>query len=261
MGKLLAIDGLNIVRRLYEANTEADADLRVDETMRHALSAFRKMLAQHQPTHVLPVFDFGGHTWRHDLHPAYRENREPMPEILQQKLPHLYAQLTELGLTVVSLPGVEAGDVLATGTMRWLGEGRGDAIVASSSKDLHGLIANGALLWDHFRNEWHDRIWVDEKFGVPPELLGDLLALTGDAANGIPGVSKVGVKTAAKLLQAYGSIERIMAGAGILKDALGERLRKDSGQLALSRKLVGLKTDVRMGVTWNMLAFDAPQLR
>jgi DNA polymerase-1 len=261
MGKLLAIDGLGIARRLYEANDEADAGTRADETVRYALAAFRKMLLVHQPTHVLPVFDFGGHTWRHELHPAYRAQREPLPQALQQALPQLHAQLAGIGLTVVSLPGVEAGDVIATGVMRWLDEARGEAIVASTARDLHALIAHGALLWDHFKGESHDAEWVEAKFGVAPALLPDLLALVGDAPDGIPGVSKVGMKTAAKLLQAYGSIERVMAGAGILKDALGERLRKESDMLALSRRLVTLKTDVRLGVSWNMLKFDAADMR
>lgn len=256
MGKLLAIDGLSIARRIYEASDEEETAVRIEATLRHTISAFRKMLALHQPTHVLPAFDAGGHTWRHDLHPAYRENRTPMPESLQQSLPLLYEQLTAMGLTVVVTPGVEADDAIATVTMRWLNEQRGEAIIVSTDKDLHALIAHGAVLWDHFKGEWHDSQWVEAKFGVPPSMLADLLALIGDASDGIPGVSKVGLKTAAKLMQSYGSIERIMAGAGILKDALGERLRKDRDQLELSRKLVELKSDVRMGVTWNMLAFE-----
>lgn len=256
MGKLLAIDGLNIVRRVYEANVEPDTSAKAETALRHALASFRKLLATHQPSHVLPAFDFGGHTWRHDLYARYRENREAMPEVLKERLPDFYAQLSALGLVVVSVPEVEADDVIATGVMRWLNEERGDAIIVSTDKDLHVLLAHGAIVWDHFKGEWHDSKWVEEKFGVPPAMLADLLALMGDATDGIPGVSKVGVKTAAKLLQSYGSIERIMAGAGILKDSLGERLRKDSVQLDLSRKLVELKTDVRMGVTWNMLAYD-----
>jgi 5'-3' exonuclease len=151
---------------------------------------------------------------------------------------------------------VEADDVIGTAVLRWLGEGRGDAIIASTDKDLHVLIAHGALLWDHFKGEWHDAKWVEDKFGVPPDMLADLLALVGDASDNIPGVSKVGVKTAARLLHSYGSLEGIMAGAGILKNPLGERLRKERETLFLSRKLVALKTDVLMGVTWNRLAFD-----
>jgi 5'-3' exonuclease len=259
MGKLLAIDGLNIVRRLYEASDEEDAALRADKALRHALAAFVRLLSFHQPTHALAAFDAGGHTWRHALHVNYRQNRKAMPDELQHVLPDLHARLADIGLCVLAVPDVEADDVIATGVLRWLQEARGEAIIVSTDKDLHGLIAHGALVWDHFRNEWHDSEWVQAKFGVPPALLPDLLALVGDVPDGIPGVSKIGIKTAARLLQSYGSIDGIMAGAGILKDALGERLRGEREQLMLSRRLTALKTDVRLGVTWNMLVC-APQV-
>ncbi len=259
-GKLLAIDGLNIVRRVYEANPDPDPEGKAEAALRHSLSSFRKLLLAHQPTHVLSAFDFGGPTWRHDLYPHYREKREPMPAALKERLPGFHDTLSALGLTVVSLPEVEADDVIATAVLRWLGEGRGEAIIASTDKDLHVLIAQGALLWDHFKNEWHDRAWVEKKFGVPPEMLMDLFALMGDVADGIPGVSKIGVKTGAKLMRGYGSLDAVMGGAGILKGPLGERLRKERDMAYLSRKLVELKTDVRMGVTWKMLAFDPQQM-
>ena len=95
------------------------------------------------------------------------------------------------------------------------------------------------------------------KFGVAPELLVDLLALMGDVTDGVPGVSKVGMKTAAKLLNAYGNLDAVMAGAGILKTPIGERLRAERDVLYLSRQLVELKTDVKLGVTWNMLAYES----
>ncbi|MBS0309139.1 MAG: 5'-3' exonuclease [Proteobacteria bacterium] len=256
MGTLLAIDGLNIVRRIFEAGDEPDLARKADTAIRHALSAFRKLRNLHQPTHVLAAFDFGGSTWRHARYPAYRANRSPMPTELRDALPGLHDELAALGLKVLAIPEVEADDVIATAVLRWLHEQRGEAIVVSTDKDLHSLIAHGALLWDHFKNEWHDRAWVEHKFGVPPELLPDLLALTGDAADNIPGVSKIGGKTAARLLHSYGNLDKIMAGAGILKDTLGERLRKERDLLYLSRELVALKTDVVLGVTWKMLAVE-----
>ena len=255
MGKLLAIDGLNIVRRVYEASPEPDSFEKADVALRHAMSSFRKLLAAHQPSHVLAAFDFGGLTWRHALYPRYREQRAPMPSFLREALPSFHARLAGEGVHVLMVPGVEADDVIATGVMRWLSEGRGGAIIASTDKDLHGLIAHGALVWDHFKSEWHDDAWVRNKFGVAPELLVDLLALTGDVTDGVPGVSKVGMKTAAKLLNAYGDVDAVMAGAGILKTPIGERLRAEREILALSRQLVRLKTDVPLGVTWNMLAY------
>jgi protein Xni len=257
MAKLLAIDGLNIVRRVYEASPEPDSAEKADIALRHALSSFRKLLGAHSPTHVLAAFDHGGDTWRHQLYPRYREGRAPMPSYLREALPGLHDKLAGEGLPVVVIPGVEADDVIGTGVLRWLGEGRGDAIVASTDKDLHGLIAHGALVWDHFKGEWHDDAWVRNKFGVAPELLVDLLALMGDVTDGVPGVSKVGMKTAAKLLNAYGDLDAVMAGAGILKTPIGERLRAEREILYMSRQLVQLKTDVTLGVTWNMLAYES----
>jgi len=256
MPKLLTIDGLNIVRRVYEANRDPDSVEKAEGAIRHALSSFRNILSTHEPTHALAAFDFGGHTWRHDLYPQYREGRKPMPDVLREHLPGFYESLSELGLKVVSIPNVEADDVIATVTMRWLNEGRGDAIIASTDKDLHVLIQYGALVWNHFNSEMRDRQWVQNKFGIPVEMLTDYLALMGDATDGIPGVSKVGAKTAAELLNNYKTLEGVMAGAGILMTPLGKRLRQDAEMAKLSRKLVELKTDVQVGVTWKMLQYS-----
>jgi protein Xni len=257
MAKLLAIDGLNIVRRVYEASPEPDSPIKAATALRHALSSFRTVLDTHQPTHVLAAFDYGGTTWRHALYPRYREHRAPMPADLRAALPEFQQRLTAAGMHPLCIPEVEADDVIGTGVLRWLAEGRGEAIVASTDKDLHCLIASGALVWAHFKGEWHDDAWVRKRFGVAPELLPDLLALMGDVTDGVPGVSKVGMKTAAKLLNAYGDVDAVLAGAGILKTPLGERLRAERTILMLSRQLVRLKTDVQLGVTWNMLALAA----
>ncbi len=255
MGKLLAIDGLNIVRRVYEANDEPDSADKANRALRNSLSSFRRLLDTHQPTHILAAFDFGGKTWRHALYEKYREDRQEMPVVLRERLPDFFGKLAGMGLVALSIPDVEADDVIATGVARWLREGRGEAIVVSTDKDLHCLIAAGALVWDHFKNEWHDRAWVEKKFGVAPEMLADLLALMGDVSDGIPGVSNVGIKTAAKLLRSYGSLDGVMAGAGILLNPLGAKLRKDRDLARLSRQLVELKTDVDLGVTWKMLQY------
>jgi 5'-3' exonuclease len=257
MSKLLAIDGLNILRRVFEANPETDPKQKAETAIRNTLSSFRRLLFDHAPTHVLPAFDAGGHTWRHDLYPAYRADRAPMPSELRDQLPGFFGMLEHIGLHVVSVPGVEADDVIATGVLRWLSEGRGEAIVASTDKDLHVLVEHGALVWDHFKSEWHDAAWVEAKFGVSPAQLVDYLALTGDSTDGVPGVTKIGSKKAAQLLRAYGTLDGVMAGAGILKDALGEKLRQERGQAYLSRELVKLKIDVTLGVSWKTLAFIA----
>lgn len=257
--RLLAIDGLNIVRRVYQASVEpdtGDSAQTAETALRHSLSSFRNLLTAQLPTHVLAAFDVAGLTWRHALYPRYREGRTTMPGVLRERLPDFYLKLADMGLHVVQIADVEADDVIATAVVRWLREGRGDAVIASTDKDLHCLLADGALLWDPFKREYHDAAWVESKFGVPPAMLPDLLALMGDVSDGIPGVSKVGMKTAAKLLRAYGNLDAVMAGAGILPGTLGERLRKEQGVLYLSRQLVQLRTDVRLGITWNKLALD-----
>jgi DNA polymerase-1 len=257
-GKLRAIDGLHIVRRIYEAHPESDPLEKVDSALSHALASFRNLARAHQPTHLLAAFDYRGVTWRHELWPAYRQNRTPMPGELRDALPSFYERLGTAGMAVISVPGVEADDVIATAVTRWLADGRGEAVVASNDRHLSVLIARGARLWDSFKSEWHDDAWVQHKYGVLPAQMPDLLALTGDSSDGVPGVSGVGVKTAAKLLQSYGDLDGIMAGAGILKGTLGERLRQDRDKLAVSRRLVELKTDVTLGVSWNKLMFVPP---
>lgn len=253
MGKLLAIDGPYIVRRVYEANPDPDSPEKAEVALRNAFFSFRRLLETQAPSHVLCAFEAGGRSWRNDIHPAYRQGRKPMPAALRQRLPGFFDSLAALGLRVVSVEGAEADDVIATAVLRWLEEGRGEAVIATTDKDLHVLVAHGARIWDHFKGQWHDRAWIEKKFGVPPEMLPDLLALAGDPADGVPGIEKIGHKTAARLLRSYHDLEGVMNGPGVLLDPLGQRLRAGRERAMLSRALVALKTDVRLGVTWNML--------
>src|SRR5690348_4879146 len=106
MGKLLAIDGLNIVRRVYEASPEPDSELKASAALRHAFASFGRLLEAHAPTHVLAAFDYGGRTWRHALYPRYREHRAPMPSCLRDALPDFQASLKRVGVHPVMIPEV-----------------------------------------------------------------------------------------------------------------------------------------------------------
>jgi DNA polymerase-1 len=260
MPRLLLIDGLNIVRRCYEANPAPDSANKAKDAARSAFGSFKRALRENTPTHALAAFDYGGPTWRHALYARYREGRKPMPEELRAELPAFKARLTdELGLAVACVPNVEADDVIGTVFTRWMACKAAPAVVVSTDKDLCTLIAQGALVRDHFKPEWRDAAWVQAKFGVGPELLGDLLALMGDSVDDIPGVDGVGAKTAAKLLNEYGSLEALLAGASSIKGKLGERLVEQAGNARLSRQLVALDTAVEVGVTWNGLRYLAPE--
>lgn len=250
---LLLADGLNIVRRVYEANPAPDSPEKADGAVRSSLASFRRALVEHRPTHFLAAFDHGGQTWRHDLYPQYKADRKPMPPDLLARIPDIQEQLSAMGLAHCSVPGVEADDVIPTVGLHWKRTRPGRVIVLSTDKDLAVLLPAGIEIRDHFKPEWRDAAWVQAKFGVPPSLLGDFLALMGDSTDGIPGVPGVGQKTAAKLLLEYGSLEALLARAGEVKGKIGESLRASMAEARISKQLVSFKTDLTLGLTWRSL--------
>ncbi len=252
-GHLLLIDGLNIVRRIYEANPVEDSVEKAEAAIRNSLFSFTRALNTYNPTHVLAPFDFGGLTWRHELYADYKIKRKPMPAELWQALPGLYTQLADMGVATILVPGVEADDVLATVVSQWDIARRGPITVLSTDKDIAALTAKGAQVVDHFNRVVRDESWIVGKFGVSSALLQDLLALAGDSSDGIPGVPGVATKTAAKLLNEHGSLDQVMAQAATVKGKVGENLRASLDVVRLSRKLVEFKTDLKLGITWNSI--------
>ena len=251
---LLLMDGLNIVRRVYEANPLPESREKVEGAIKSSFGSFKRALNEMEPTHALAAFDYGGQTWRHRLYPPYRANRKPMPQALRDALPDLYDQLADrLGLAVASIPDVEADDVVATVFSRWTATRRGPVIVMSTDKDLAWLMTQGALIRDHFTPEWRDAAWAERKFGIPPALILDFLALMGDDVDGVPGLEGVGRITAAKWLNEHGSLAGVLENAQAIKGKVGQRLRDNLETVRLSRQLVSFKTDIQCGLTWNTL--------
>lgn len=252
---LLIIDGLNITRRVYEAIPAPDSAEKAEGAVKSTLGSFSRALKEHRPAYVVAPFDYGGNTWRHDIYPEYRKSRKPMAKELKDALPLLFEKLAEMGVTTVSIPGVEADDVI--GTLFFKGKERGfERIVPmSTDKDIAQLTAHGAHVRNHFMNEWHDAEWIMQKFGVPPELLGDALAIMGDTSDDIPGIAKVGPKTAAKWLLKYGNLDGVLANAHEISGVVGDNLRKQMHLTPISRQLVSFKTDISLGLTWNKLAY------
>jgi len=269
MRRLLVIDGLNLARRIWEAIPIEDSPEKAVGALRSCLSSFARSLKEHAPTHVLAAFDYGGETWRHRRYPAYHEGREPMPTSMRETLPTLMEHVRGLGIRTVSVPDVEADDVIATVVRRWLSQVKGEAIVLSSDKDLAALIAEGARVHNHFKSEDRDTEWVENKFGVRPSQLHDLLALTGDSSDNIPGVPGIGVKTGAKLLAAYGSLDAVLEQARIegepdnrvLSSRLRQSLRDHERTARLARELIDFKMDLSLGLTWNSMRYQPPVAR
>jgi protein Xni len=254
-GHLLLIDGLNVVRRVYEANPSEDSDGKAQGAIRSSLSTFRRILDEHNPSHVLAPFDFGGTTWRHALYQAYRQRRKPMPVFLRNALPLLFEKLKAIGVPTIQIVGVEADDVLATAFLRWNVHERGPATIISTDKDIAALVAEGAQVRDPFQNIWHDEAWSLKKFGVGTHQIHDLLALAGDSTDDIPGVRGVANKTAARLLTTYGSLQAVLDQADSVPGKLGENLRNSVELVHLARQLVSFKTDISLGLTWNALRY------
>jgi DNA polymerase-1 len=250
---LLIIDALNSIRRIYEAVPGEDSQEKVADTITSSLASFKRALKAHRPTHAVAVFDHGGRTWKHELYESYQANRKPIPPLLRESLLTIKQALQPMGLHWIAIEGIEADDAIATLVEKWCKTSSDQVIILSTDKDFLQLLGDQVRIYDHFKGVWRDQAYVMEKFGVKSSQMGDLLALMGDAVDGIPGVAKVGAKTAAELLRINGHLERVISNSDKVAGQVGANLRKGVEMARLSRKLVAFRTDVPLGLTWKML--------
>ena len=198
------------------------------------------------------VFDAKGKTFRDDWYPAYKAHRPPMPDDLVRQIEPLHQAIKALGWPLLMIDGVEADDVI--GTLARAAAAAGvDCVISTGDKDLAQLVCPRVRLVNTMSNEVLDEAGVLQKFGVPPRLIADYLALTGDTADGVPGVDKVGPKTAVKWLNAYGSLDGVMAHAQDIGGAVGENLRRALDFLPLGRRLVGVVCDLELPLEIHQL--------
>lgn len=259
--RLLLVDGLNLVRRVYAAQPGPDAPERAEAGRISAAQSLERALREVAPTHAVAVFEGAAPTWRHRLHPGYKAGHAPMPEPLRAALPSYFETFAALGVPSFELAGYEADDVVATLAVKVAAAG-GSAVVLSTDRIYLQLLDERIAVRDHFARRDVDRARVLERFGVPPEQLLELLALTGDATSGVPGVPGVGVKTAARWLGVFGSLEELLgaaaaprAGAGgkRLPEKLATRLAAHAGDARLARRLFALRTDLELGLNLKAL--------
>ena len=198
------------------------------------------------PTHMAVIFDYSSHTFRNDLYAEYKAHRPEPPEDLKPQFPMIRDATRAFSLPCIEEDGVEADDIIATYAKLALAEGFKVTIV-SSDKDLMQLIEPGLDLYDTMNDRRLGADYVQEKFGVPPEKLGDVLALMGDSVDNVPGVPGIGPKTAAKLLTEHGDLESVLAAAPDMKKSkMKENLLEHSENARLSRVLVTLKDDCQI---------------
>ena len=205
----------------------------------------RKLLADYPGSHVGLVFDAPGRNFRDDLYPQYKATRTAMPDDLRAQIEALDELVNAMGFPVLRVPGVEADDVI--GTLARLGQQQGfHVVISTGDKDMAQLVNAQVTLENTMTNTRMDIAGVVAKFGVPPALIADYLALVGDKSDNIPGVPKWGEKTAAKWLNEFGSLDALMERADAVGGKIGENLRASLGAIPLSRQLATIKCDVEL---------------
>jgi DNA polymerase I len=248
MKTLLLVDGSGYLYRAFHAMPDLRTSTGEPTGAIRGFIGMLRVLAEQSPAEYrVCVFDAKGKTFRDDLFPEYKANRPAMPDDLAVQIEPIHQAVQALGWPVLEIPGVEADDVIGTLAERARREGFRTVIV-STDKDLAQLVGDQVELLDTMSRDGgpprrFDRAGVIARFGVPPERIIDYLMLVGDSVDNVPGVEKVGPKTAARWLTEYGSLDNLLQHAEQINGAAGENLRKAVGWLPTSRALITVRTD------------------
>jgi DNA polymerase-1 len=259
---LILVDGSSYLYRAFHAMpdlrvTPGDPASPATGAIRGMINMLQKLRKDVRADYAVCVFDAKGPTFRDDLYPAYKAQRSPMPDDLRSQVDPIHEVVKLLGWTVMTVPGVEADDVI--GTLACIGSQQGiEVIISSGDKDLSQLVDENITVIDTMNDKRRDLAGVEAEFGVPPSLMVDYQALVGDAVDNVPGVPKVGPKTAVKWLKEYGSLDALVANAAQIKGVVGENLRATLDWLPKGRELLTIKKDCDLSAYMDGLpALDA----
>ncbi len=245
--RLLLVDASSYLYRAFHALPEFRSPAGEPTGAILGVINMLKKLRQDFPSdYIACVFDPKGKTFRDEIYPEYKATRQAMPEDLARQIEPLFEVIRALGWPLVVVDGVEADDVIGTLVTHAERAHGWDSVISTGDKDLTQLVTDHVLWVNTMSNDKLDPAGVKGKFGVPPDKIVDYLALMGDAVDNVPGVEKVGPKTAAKLIEQYGSLEGAIAHADEVKGVVGENLRKAAAWLPTGRTLVTVKTDVEL---------------
>lgn len=257
---LVLVDGSSYLYRAFHAFPPlTNKNGEPTGAMYGVLNMLKSLIAQVQPSHIAVVFDAKGKTFRDELFEQYKSHRPPMPDELRAQIQPLHAIIKALGIPLISIEGVEADDVIGTLAVQASQLGK-KVLISTGDKDMAQLVDDNIMLINTMNNSLLDRDGVIEKYGIPPELIIDYLALMGDSADNIPGVAGVGEKTALGLLQGIGSMAEIYANLEKVAELpirgakkLGEKLLESKADADLSYILATIKTDVELDITPEQL--------
>jgi DNA polymerase-1 len=256
---LILVDGSYYMFRAYHALPDfRNSSNEHTGVIYGVMNMLKKLIREHKPDYFAVIFDAKGKTFRNDLYPQYKANRPPVPEELLSQIRPLHQIIAANGFPLLIIDHVEADDVI--GTLAKQAEVDGiRCLISSGDKDLAQLVDGHIRMINTMRDIILDVDGVREKYGVAPERIIDYLALVGDSIDNIPGIPKVGPKTAAKWLHEYGSLDRIIEHRNEIKGKVGEYLRDNLEQLALSRELVTLNCNVPLDYRPQDLRLSPPQ--
>ncbi len=246
MTDLVLIDGSSYLYRAFHALPPlTNSNGEPTGALHGVLSMIQKLLREEQPQHVAVVFDAPGKTFRDDLYSEYKANRPPMPDELRSQVQPILDAVEAMGLPLLRVAGVEADDVI--GTLCDVAADAGlNVLVSTGDKDLAQLVNDRVTLINTMNDSRMDRDGVKAKFDVYPEQIVDYLALVGDTSDNIPGVPKVGAKTAAKWLNLYDSAEGIVENVDEIAGKVGDSLRENIEQLRLSQELATIRRNLKL---------------
>ena len=259
-GKLWLVDGSSYLYRAFFALPPLTTSQGVPTgAVLGVLNMLNKLLKEEDPELVAVVLDAPGRTFRDELFEQYKAHRPPMPDDLRAQIAPLIEAIPALGLPMLRIEGVEADDVIGTLATRAAGAGL-EVVISTGDKDMAQLVEDRVTLVNTMFDTKLDRAGVKAKFDVLPEQIVDYLALVGDSSDNIPGVPKVGPKTAAKWLGEFGSAEALVARAGDIAGKVGESLRENLATLELSRKLATIRRDLDLPQAPNDLRRSPPDV-
>jgi len=244
--KLVLIDGSSYLFRAYHGLPPLTHNRHPTGAIYGVLNMLRKLIADEKPDNIAVVFDAKGKTFRNDIYPEYKANRPPMPDDLRIQIEPLHRIIKALGLPLIVVDGVEADDVIGTFSVEAVREGY-SVLISTGDKDMAQLVNADVRLINTMNNFVMTETTVPEKFQVNPQQIIDYLALMGDTSDNIPGVPKVGPKTAAKWLAQYDSLQGVMEHAQEIKGKVGEYLRESLEFLPMSYQLATIKLDCDTG--------------
>lgn len=247
---LILVDGSTYLFRAFYALPDLKTSTgQYSGAIRGVVSMLLKLMNDYPESAIAVVFDTASPTFRHELYSEYKANRPPMQDEMAQQIEPLHTIIECMGLPLLKKDGYEADDIIGTLATQATNAGR-NTIISTSDKDMAQLVNEHVTMLDTMKNQATDRDGVVEKFGVAPELIIDYLALMGDTSDNIPGVPKVGPKTAAKWLNQYGSLDAILEHKNEIRGKVGENLVAASEMLPMSRELATIKCDVELD--WSL---------